>query len=62
MIVLPALSTTVNFSLSAASIFYTYDDVGRLVSVTDIARDSAMYSYDTVEATVGASLMLHNEG
>ena len=46
--VLPALSTTVNFSLSLASIFYTYDDVGRLVSVTDIASDSAMYSYDAV--------------
>lgn len=45
-------STTVNFSLTAATnnnaVRYVYDELGRLVAVIDPAGDTARYVYDSV--------------
>jgi len=41
-------TTTANFSLNPAPIAYAYDDLGRLVGVTDQSGQTATYSYDPV--------------
>jgi YD repeat-containing protein len=49
-------NTTVNLSLDAASagsVNYAYDELGRLVQVTDQAGDSAIYRYDAVGNIIG---------
>lgn len=41
-------TTTVNLSLADAAIIYVYDELGRLIAVTDPASDTAVYAYDAV--------------
>lgn len=50
-VVSESATTTVNLSLSSVApttISYTYDEVGRLVGVTDATGDTARYAYDAV--------------
>jgi YD repeat-containing protein len=47
-------TSTANFSLASQTLItYTYDEVGRLVGITDSQKGSAAYSYDAVGNIVG---------
>lgn len=48
VVVVDSTPTTLNLSLNSAPIQYVYDELGRLVSVTDPSGEAAHFSYDPV--------------